>query len=253
MRPGSASWQMHRAPSLRLTTWGRQGPIHPGQGPEWRGGEQLLAVPAAGCCCHSFCAGVVCGSRARLPVSSVSRTSQMWFCFSPIFSTGESCEQSLPPVVLMCQEKGACIPGCTSQVSACHGRQQGWVFLFHPAALLHVVGTKAVSGPILGRLLCPSATVMFPLCYLASPTTCTYEAALVPGSSPCWEPLALSQLLPSSSSPSSWQPTSCCPLTSPSLTLQTPSRFPPLTQPAWLHEHFSVSKKFSKPRAFWKG
>lgn len=47
MQPGSASWWMHGAPSLRLAMQGGQGPIHPGQAPGWRGGEQLPAVPAA--------------------------------------------------------------------------------------------------------------------------------------------------------------------------------------------------------------
>ena len=75
-------------------------------------------------------------------------------------------------------------PRAHIQASAWHGRQQGRVFLFHPAAVPQVVGTKAVSGPVPGRLLCPSASVMLSLCYLMSSTACTREAAWLPGSSP---------------------------------------------------------------------
>lgn len=58
----------------------------------------------------------LCRCRARLPVNSVTRASQMWlFCFSPVCSTGESCKKSSLPAVLTCQEKGARSPGCASK------------------------------------------------------------------------------------------------------------------------------------------
>lgn len=65
-----------------------------------------------------------------------------------------------------------------------HSWQWGWVFLFQPTSVLRVMGTKAVSGPVSGRLLYPSASVMVPLCYLKSPTAHTHEAAWHPISSP---------------------------------------------------------------------
>lgn len=68
-------------------------------------------------------------------------------------------------------------PGAHIKTSVRHGWQEGWVFLFHPASVPQVMGTKAVSGPVSGRILCPSASVTLPLCYLMSPNTRTCEAA----------------------------------------------------------------------------
>lgn len=135
----------------------------------------------------------LCRCRARLPVSSVTRASQMWvFCFSPICSTGESCEKSSLPAVLMCQEKGARSPGCASKAlrgmvgsstAASSASQQ----------LSHVVGTKATSGPVLDTLPCPSAAMMFLLCYPISPTASTAKLLSCPAPlHACWEPLTLS-------------------------------------------------------------
>lgn len=108
----------------------------------------------------------------------------MWlFCFSPVLSTGGKLQAELDAGSFDASGEGSSRPGV--QISVCAAwLAQGQVFFFLPTSVPQAMGTKAVSGAVSGQLLCPSASVVLPLCYLMSPTACTCEAARLPSCCP---------------------------------------------------------------------
>jgi len=183
----------------------------------------------------------------------------MWlFCFSPIFSTGESCEQSLLPVVLMRQEKGARSPGYTAEClhgMACSrsGSSSSTPCLSRRCGCKSCVWPHFRQAP-LPISICDAPSVLPSEPHHPHPCSCSAPQLL---SVPARNPLPSPSFSPPPPHHPAGTPQATVLLTFPTLTPQTPSRFTssslPLSQPAWLHGHLSISMKFSKPRAFWKG
>lgn len=152
---------------------------------------------------------------ARLPVSSSTKASQMWlFCFPPFFSPRESYEQSRARQGLFgCTvRKGFTAHGARPSSGACMETDAPL------AAVLQVMGTRAVPASALGQPL-------YPLCHLLSPTDPHPRGCLAPRlppplpGSPHPLPHTLSfpapqNMLPLSFLPfsASFTPTSPCPL-----------------------------------------
>lgn len=92
---------------------------------------------------------------AGLPVNTTAGAFQVRvFCFPPVSPEAKAVSRALLQE-FWCVRVSAWGP---IRVSAWPGVEQGWIFLFPTAAVAQVVSTKAVSGPGLGRFLCPSAT-----------------------------------------------------------------------------------------------